>query len=89
MSGQICSSKGPEKGYPVSIVQVEELGSSSLYVKWEIIDSKGIGGYEVNQNFAISLFIQIHQITIQLSYSRYMSMIVSPIVIIMEVIRLP
>lgn len=45
---QQYSSIEPEKGYPVSITQVEELGSSSLYVKWEIADSNGIGGYEVN-----------------------------------------
>lgn len=49
------SGKG-QNGFPVTISQVEELGSSSLYVKWKIIDSNGIGGYEVKSSSSLHLF---------------------------------
>lgn len=37
----------PRESFPVTITDVSDLGSTSLYVKWIIHDCCGIGGYEI------------------------------------------
>lgn len=37
----------PRESFPVTIIDVQDLGTTSLYVKWTIHDCYGIGGYEV------------------------------------------
>lgn len=37
----------PGNSFPVIITQVSSLGCRALYVRWELLDCAGIGGYEV------------------------------------------
>ncbi|XP_030081639.1 uncharacterized protein LOC111598626 isoform X2 [Drosophila hydei] len=42
-----CMGNAPGDSFPVSITSVSSLGCRALYVRWELEDCAGIGGYEI------------------------------------------
>ncbi|KAM8703478.1 hypothetical protein ACLKA7_008151 [Drosophila subpalustris] len=42
-----CMGNGPGESFPVTITDVSSLGCRALYVRWELQDCSGVGGYEI------------------------------------------
>ncbi|XP_002137993.4 uncharacterized protein [Drosophila pseudoobscura] len=42
-----CSGNAPGDSFPVTITAVSSLGCTALYIRWELQDCAGIGGYEI------------------------------------------
>lgn len=43
-----CMGAAPGDSFPVVITEVSSLGCRALYLRWELLDCAGVGGYEVS-----------------------------------------
>ncbi|XP_062122807.1 uncharacterized protein LOC133836371 isoform X1 [Drosophila sulfurigaster albostrigata] len=42
-----CMGSAPGESFPVTITDISSLGCRALYVRWELQDCSGVGGYEI------------------------------------------